>query len=182
MGPLSHKRDNGLFRGPFGRYEAFRGVWKMAVMHGLTNGNGVLRPSYRRSDFLECRQHEAGRTTLNAHRMVPNEGVQKSLGGPRSRLEKPLPKRSMSNRYTVFQVPYGQREPCDTLATGNDGPSVPSKSPGWETGMVLSMRAANCKGLRNRCGGEIVTRGSGKEDLRWVVYRTESGDQEGSAV
>lgn len=63
----------------FSRHEVVRGVWKVVVVPGVTCGNEALCLFSQTRDFLEHRQHEAGRTALNAHRAVAM-GAQGELG------------------------------------------------------------------------------------------------------
>lgn len=64
----------------FNRFEVMRGLWKMAVVPGITFGNGVTCLSSTTRNFIETRQREAGRMALGAPSNSPNEAVQGDLG------------------------------------------------------------------------------------------------------
>ncbi|KAG0444711.1 hypothetical protein HPB47_013473 [Ixodes persulcatus] len=64
----------------FNRFEVVRGLWKMAIVPGLTYANSVLVLSSQTREFLERRQRDAGRMALAVPRTAPNEGVQGDLG------------------------------------------------------------------------------------------------------
>ncbi|KAG0424575.1 hypothetical protein HPB47_028201 [Ixodes persulcatus] len=64
----------------FNRFEVVRGLWKMAIVPGLTYANGVLVLSSQTREFLKRRQRDAGRMALAVPRTAPNEGVQGDLG------------------------------------------------------------------------------------------------------
>ncbi|KAH7979087.1 hypothetical protein HPB49_008059 [Dermacentor silvarum] len=68
-------------RGPFGRYEVVRALWKMLAVPGLTYANAVLCLSSGVEEFLERRQRETGRLALGMHRVTSVEAIQGKMRG-----------------------------------------------------------------------------------------------------